>query len=112
MFDTVTKLFGSALGLPEDELQFLLSIWMSQIFPDKYVLETGDGSFDLKHYVALGRCSVSLDPIAYAQLEAAWLGKGRGGSIEPRNALYDVVWRGERLKVLSLTYGDSDYKRH
>lgn len=108
---TLTKLIQGCLAMPDDALTYELSLRMRQIYPDKYILETDDGDFDLKAFVDAGRCQVRLLGDVHPQLEAEWRSKELGARLVPRNSFQEISWDGHRIKMLAVTYGSCDTLR-
>ena len=104
MMPNLNRLISETLTLPADALVWELSRRVADLFPGQYVLETTDYDFKLDEYARDGRCSLHLLPDAYGQLEATWDGRRKQADLEPRNAYFEVLWRGRRLHVLSVTY--------
>jgi len=86
--------------MPEEALGYELSLRLSQMFPNKYILETEEYDFDLDDFAARGYCSADPDPLSHIQLKAVWNGREQGALISPRNGACDVVWQGRRLKIV------------
>ncbi|HVT10844.1 MAG TPA: ATP-binding protein [Fimbriimonadaceae bacterium] len=101
-----------ALCMPKDLLTYELGLRLQQIYPHKYILETGDYDFDLDEFVAAGRCQARILDHAHAQFDTTWSSKELGAKIEPRNALLDILWESYRLRVLKVTYDGGCENRH
>ncbi len=86
--------------MPDEAVGYELSLKLSQMFPDKYILETDDYEFDIDEFVAQGHCSAELDRLSHVELKAAWNGRNLGATLSLRNGACNVHWQGHRLKVV------------
>lgn len=108
---TIEESLAHDLCLPSDGLTYEVSRWVTHTFADKYVLETEDGSFDLRAYVTAGKCKSWLSDLVHAHVEAEWQLGRKAGRQTLRNGLSEIEWRGLKLRVLSLDYS-YETKRH
>jgi hypothetical protein len=86
--------------MPDEALGYDLSLRLSEMFPDKYILETDDYEFELDEFVSLGLCAVEPDRLSHVQLKAHWNGRDLGATISVRNGAFDVLWQGQHLKIV------------
>lgn len=113
MMPKLHRIVSYCLRLPSDALVWEANRLVTTEFPDKYILETGDYDFQLADYARSGRCHIHPVDDSCAQFEAEWRGKEEGAILKARNAFLEVLWRGQRLYVLSLTYSVSyEVDRH
>jgi AAA+ superfamily predicted ATPase len=92
-----TQLFSASLCLPDNAMAFELSKQIRAAANDKSVLETEDYYFDPIGFANSGGCELIVRDDANGHWEASW----DDGNIElqPRNAIMDVVWRGNRYTL-------------
>lgn len=106
MMPNLDRLVSDCLPLPADALLWEMSRRLHDLYPDRYILETQDYDFDLEEYAQDGRCSIHVLPEVHAQLEAVWPSREKGAKLVLRNAFVEVLWRGRRLHVLTISYRD------
>lgn len=106
MMPNLNRLVSDCLPLPADALLWEMSRRLAHLYPDHYILETQDYDFDLEEYAEAGRCSLHVLPDVHAQTEAIWPSAEKGAKLELRNAFAEVLWRGRRLHVLTVSYRD------
>lgn len=106
MMPNLNRLVSDCLPLPADALLWEMSRRLAHLYPDHFVLETQDYDFDLKQYAKDGCCSYHLLPDVHAQLDATWPSRERGAELQVGNAFAEVLWRGKRLHVLTISYRD------
>lgn len=109
---SLTRLISESLLLPDDALVYDISRRLADLFPEKHVLETDEYSFDLARYAQSGKCSLHVLDDTHAQVLASWEGREKQILMIARNAFYEVLWRGRRLHVLTVTYGRFDSEHH
>jgi hypothetical protein len=108
MMPNLNRLISDCLTLPADALLWETSRRLADLYPDRYILETQDYDFDLEEYARDGRCSLHVLPDVHAQLEAVWPSREKGAKLELRNVFTEVLWRGRRLHVLTISYRDDN----
>ncbi|MBI1948833.1 MAG: ATP-binding protein [Deltaproteobacteria bacterium] len=63
------------------------------------VLDGVGAPFDVTDFADEGKCTVRLAPDAHSQMRTAW-SRAHGLRVAPVNAVYDVTWEGNRLRVV------------
>jgi hypothetical protein len=97
---------SSVLYLPGSVAWYHVHERLSELFPGKAIVETGDRDFDLMTYIRDGQCTVTSRAIPHAEWPVFW----DNGANEVRrfadNAWLDIAWQSEILEVLALRHGD------
>lgn len=106
MMPNLNRLISDCLPLPADALLWEMSRQLAYLYPDHYILETQDYDFNLQEYAKDGHCSYHLLPDVHAQLEADWINREKGAQLRVGNAFAEVLWRGRRLHVLTVSHRD------
>jgi SpoVK/Ycf46/Vps4 family AAA+-type ATPase len=112
MMPNLAFLISRIIRLPTDALIWEGGRMLAEYFPDRYILETDDYDFDLEEYARSGRCSIH--PIAddAAQFQATWRNQQEGAILKVRNAYLEVLWRGKRLHVLTVSTDEGYRSQH
>lgn len=102
-----------ALHNPTDYISYHVGRELAKLHPDKAILEGHDGSFDLEEYVCAERCALVHETSIFNQRRTEWQEPGKKLREVFENSWLNVLWRGQLLDVLYLTYSESCYRgRH
>jgi hypothetical protein len=94
-----TQVFEVALDATSG-IGWRLARIVTELHPGQFVLDGVMGPFDLVDFAReSGRCTITLDAAQHAQLETGWR-RHHGSSTRPVNAVYDVAWEGQALRVI------------
>ena len=86
---------------------------MAELHPDKTILEGQTGYFDLEAFVRAEECSVVHETSIFNHLTTGWDGPGKPPKEAIKNSWLNVLWRGQLLDVVLITYTQGCYpKRH
>lgn len=91
------------LELPLNAIAYSVSERLSELFPDKAVIEGRQSYCDVEKYAGAGHCSLEARPGVHSQLESRW-DEEFGHWKTARNAWYQVEWLGHTLELLTLTW--------
>jgi len=93
------QIFDSAFD-PSAGIGWRLGRIVAEQHPNKFVLDGVQDPFDVTEFASeSGRATIALAPEQHAQLSTVWR-RGHGLHIEPVNAVYDVQWEGQSLRVV------------
>ena len=109
----IENFIRDALHQPYDYVAYHVARELAELHPDKTILEGTDWEFDLEAFVHAGKCSVVEQKSVLNHTRIDW--EGRGKKLKPRtqNAWLNVLWNGELLDVVFLTWNESCYRiRH
>ena len=95
---------SDALCGPPDLIAYDVSRRLHQFFCDRTVIDGAISAFDLAGYVRGGHCSVVSETCVYNKSRMDLSESGRSLVEEPENAWFSVLWKGELLEVLILTW--------
>lgn len=108
----LTRIINEALRLPSDAAAYELSLQLEERSEGLVVLETEDSDFDPVGYCRAGHASLFVVDGTHAQVDLHWDGQDAGAYLKPRNALCEVLWRGQRFHLLTVTLDDGCVTRH
>ena len=107
------ELINEALSLSSDEISYFVSRELARLHADKTIIEASFPCFDLVDYAKAELCSVVAAPRVFNKARIEWSASGEELIEEPENGLFNVLWRGQLLDVLFLTYHSEGYRdRH
>jgi hypothetical protein len=109
----IEKFIHDALHHPNDYVAYHVARELAELHPEKTILEGINWEFDLEAFVRAGKCSVVEQKSVLHHTRIHW--EGRDKELKPRthNAWLNVLWNGELLDVVFLTYTEGCYRfRH
>jgi DNA replication protein DnaC len=109
----IENFIRDALHQPHDYVAYHVARELAELHPEKTILEGTDWEFDLEAFVRAGKCSVVEQKSVLHHTRVDW--DGRGKKLKPRtqNAWLNVLWKGELLDVVFITWSESCYRiRH
>ena len=95
---------SDALSTSTDLIAYDVSRKLQQFFSDRVVIEGAVWSFDLADYVRAGHCTVVGEKCVYNKSRMELSECGKSFVEQPENAWFNVLWRGNLLDVLLLTW--------
>jgi AAA+ superfamily predicted ATPase len=99
---TLEDFFRKALCNPDHAIAYHVSQALAAMFPERAFIEGASYSFSLKKYSAAGHCTVVERLAVHNQTVTRWTGKKIKRS--PKNAWYEVLWRGQLLDVILMQW--------
>jgi len=128
----IGRLVAETLQLPTNAIEYHVSERLAVAFPDKAVVQGGDGLFNLEEYARAGGCTFTLDPVVYNQIITLWqrprleifgdmmlpgmwnpslpspgaTWNDKGLQERARNAWFAVRWEEHALDVLAMNWSD------
>ena len=101
---------NKALENPTDTIAYSVSRKLAEIYPDRAILEGEEDAFDPLDYARAGRCAIVGESRVHNQTRVEWRGAGRRLVEHVENAWYNVLWEGDLLDVVLLTWTDQGYR--
>ncbi|MBE3557850.1 MAG: ATP-binding protein [Ktedonobacteraceae bacterium] len=119
-----------ALTLPTSAIAYHVSEYLARQFPDKVLVEGGDGLFNVEEYARAGQCMLEHRAIVHNQVITHWHGREmntpgwlqfagsigglQAGQSEPEeeisdrsyNAWFSVAWRDQGFEVVIMNWSD------
>lgn len=102
----IKQLITDALRLPTNAIAYHVSKSLTQIYPDREIVEGSECAFDLEAYAHDGQCSIPLKQVFHNHVPSYWDGKHQRTYQQAENARFEVSWQGHTLDVLLMTWGD------
>ncbi len=105
--------FKDALSRHTDYISYYVNRKLAEMNPGRAVLYSDTDVFDLESYARAGKCSLTTDTSVFNLFKSEWRGKGKRIKREAESAWFNVLWNGQLLDVVFLTWTDEGYKsRH
>ncbi len=90
-----------SLSLPYDAIFYSFSKWLSQLFPDLYLLESDTHYFRVDKFAFEGHCQLTSRQDIHCQFEYHWAPYwGIYGS--PYNSWFDISWKQHNFQLVSM----------
>lgn len=106
----LNNFISETLCHPTDYISYSVSEKLAQMFPGRAVVEGESCQFNLGEYARAGLCSLVGEGSVHAQFATSWRGRGRSLERHAENAWFNVLWRGQMLDVLYVTWTESGYR--
>ena len=102
-----------ALHKPNDYIAYHVGRELLELHPEKTILEGQTGYFDLEAFVRGEQCSVVEQKSVFHHVKTEWEGAGKKLKQRIENSWLNVLWNGQLLDVVLITWNESCYRhRH
>jgi AAA+ superfamily predicted ATPase len=110
----IENFIKDALHKPNDYVAYHVGRELAELHPGKAIVEGETGYFDLEAFVRAEKCSVVHETSIFNHLKTDWAGPGKELKQSVENSWLNVLWRGQLLDVVLVTYTRSCYlsRRH
>jgi hypothetical protein len=109
----IENFIKDALHKPNDYIAYHVGRELAELHPGKAILEGETGYLDLEAFVRAEKCSASHETSIFSHLKTNWEGPGKEPKQSVENSWFNVLWRGELLDVVLVTYTQRCYpSRH
>ena len=103
---TIKNFIRDALYKPNDYIAYHVGRELMELHPEKTILEGRNWYFDLDAFTHAEKCSVTGQKSVFQQVRFEWEGAGRKLEERFQNAWLNVLWKGQLLDVVLLTYAE------
>ncbi|MEM9267066.1 MAG: ATP-binding protein [Cyanobacteria bacterium P01_F01_bin.13] len=101
----IKQLITDALRLPTNAISYHISKSLTELYPDREIVEGNECAFDLEAYARDGQCSITLKQVFHNHVQSYWDGKHQRTFQQAENARFEVSWQGHTLDILLMTWG-------
>ena len=109
----IENFIKDALYEPNDYVAYHVGRELAELHPGKAIVEGETGYFDLEAFVRAEKCSVVHETSIFNHLKTDWAGPGKELKQSVENSWLNVLWRGQLLDVILVTYTQHCYaSRH
>ncbi len=108
----ITKNFiRDALFKPNDYVAYHVAQELAELHPGKTVLEGRTGYFNIEAFVHAEKCSIIEEKSVFQHIRTDWTGVGRKLEQTIQNSWLNVLWKGQLLDVVLLTWAEGMHPR-
>ncbi len=100
----IKQLITDALRLPTNAIAYHISQSLTELYPDREMVEGEECAFDLEAYARDGQCDITLKQVFHNHVPSYWDGQYQRTYREAQNARFEVSWQGHTLDVLLMTW--------
>ena len=108
----IENFIRDALHKPNDYISYHVGRELAELHPGKTILEGHTWYFDLESFVRAERCSVIEEKSVFHHLTTDWEGVGKPLKQRIVNSWLNVLWKGQLLHVVLLTWTENCRRRH
>src|SRR2546425_9673351 len=102
-----------ALYKPNDYIAYHVGRELAELHPGKAIIEGKTGYFDLESFVRAEKCSIVEESSVFNHIKTNWERPGKDPSKQQENSWLNVLWRGQLLDVVLITWSENCYRsRH
>jgi hypothetical protein len=107
----IKDFISDALGNAHDSIAYDVSRKLSEMYPNRTIIESSMGQFDLLAYARAGQCHVVTETSVFneARIECSE-DDDKEYIHEPVNAWFNVLWQNTLLDVLFITWTEEGYR--
>lgn len=108
---TIKNFIRDALYKPNDYISYHVGRELAELHPGKAILEGHTWDFDLEEFVRDGHCSVMAEKSVFHHVKTRWEGIGKKLKEEIENSWLNVLWNGQLLEVVLVTWTEGSCRR-
>lgn len=110
---SIEDFIREALYKPNDYIAYHVARELAELHPDKAIIEGQTGFFDMDAFVRDEKCAVVEQKSVFRHVTTQWTGAGKSLKQETRNSWLNVLWKGQLLDVILITWIEGYYfRRH
>lgn len=110
---TIENFIQDALLKPNDYIAYHVGRELAELYPGRTIVEGWTGHFDLEAFVRAEKCSIMEERSVFNHIRTEWMGTGRKPREQFQNSWLNVLWQGQLLDVVLLTWTEGCYRcRH
>src|SRR5882724_8616854 len=104
-------LISEALCEPTDYKGYHISRKLSELCNDRAIVEGSSYAFKIGEYARAEQCTIVNEASVHNQIETEWNGLGEDITYAAENSWLNVLWRGQLLDVLLVTWQEDGYNK-
>jgi AAA+ superfamily predicted ATPase len=108
---SIENFIRDALYKPNDYIAYHVGRGLAELHPGKTILEGRTWYFDLDAFVRAEKCSVIEQKSVFQHVKTEWMGIGKKQRRQIENAWLNVLWKGQLLDVILITWTEDCYRR-
>jgi hypothetical protein len=110
IFMSLKNFISDALYNAHDSIAYEVSRKLSDMYPNRAVIESALSSFDLMAYARAEQCHVVNEASLFNEAKIEYKEDLKGYVQEPVNAWFNVLWQDSLLDVLFITWTEEGYR--
>ena len=107
----IENFIRDALYKPNDYIAYHVGRELAELHPGKTILEGRTWYFDLDAFVRAEKCSVIAQKCVFHHVKMEWEGTGKKLKPKIENSWLNVLWKGQLLDVVLITWAEDCYRR-
>src|SRR5687768_6894554 len=108
---SIENFIRDALYKPNDYIAYHVGRKLAELHPEKSVLEGRTGYFDLEAFARAEKCSIMEEKSVFHHVKTEWMGIGKKQRQQIDNSWLHVLWKGQLLEVVLITWAQDCYRR-
>ena len=108
---SIENFIRDALYKPNDYIAYHVGRELAELYPGKSILEGRAGYFDFDAFVRDEKCSVIEEKSVFHHVGTEWMGTGEKPRPYIENSWLNVLWKGQLLDVILITWTEGCYRR-
>jgi AAA+ superfamily predicted ATPase len=108
---TIENFIRDALYKPNDYIAYHVGRELAELHPGKTIIESWTGFFDLDAFVRDEKCSIIEQKSVFHNVKTEWIGTGKKPRQHIENSWLNVLWKGQLLDVIVITWAENCYRR-
>jgi AAA+ superfamily predicted ATPase len=108
---SIENFIRDALHKPNDYIAYHVGRELAELYPGKTILEGHTWYFDVDAFVQDERCSVVKEKTVFHHVKTEWMGAGKKQKQHIENSWLNVLWQGQLLDVILVTWNENCYRR-
>ena len=108
---SIENFIRDALYKPNDYIAYHVGRELAELYPGKSILEGRVGYFDFDAFVRDEKCSVIEEKSVFHHVGTEWMGTGEKARPYIENSWLNVLWKGQLLDVILITWTEGCYRR-
>ena len=105
----IKSMISEALSCSETSISYKLRQKLASMFPDHFMMETQQCTFEVENYIASGKCTSATKPGIHHQIFATWGGENSPVYYSPRQTWRVINWNGIELEIVQLRWTQGGY---
>src|SRR5687768_5022444 len=107
---TIENFIRDALYKPNEYIAYHVGRELAEMHPGRTVVEGKTGYFDLEAFVLAEKCSIIEEKAVFHHIRSEWRGGGKKQKQQIQNSWLNVLWKGQLLDVVLLTWAEDRYR--
>ena len=108
---SIENFIRDALYKPNDYIAYHVARELKELHPGKTIVEGREWFFDLEGFVRAEKCSVIEQKCVFHHVKTEWEGTGKKLKHRIQNSWLNVLWKGQLLDVVLITWAEDCYRR-